>query len=176
MAKIKYFSTKLKKLNLGCGRDIRKNYVNIDFTKMLGIDVVHDLNKFPYPFKDNTFEEIECRHVVCLLEDPVKVMEELHRICKNGAIIKIFDVYYNCSSPGNDPYLKRTFNENSFNWLDKTYSTGYYTSRHFKILKRDLIPTRLGKMIPKFMRKTTSIVIGEVIKNVYFEIQVVKKS
>ena len=46
------------KLNLGCGRDIREGYVNLDKAGLDGVDVVHDLNVFPYPFEDNEFDEI----------------------------------------------------------------------------------------------------------------------
>jgi hypothetical protein len=44
-----------KKLHLGCGTNIKKDWINLDFVKLKGVEVVHDLNKFPYPFKDNTF-------------------------------------------------------------------------------------------------------------------------
>lgn len=49
---------KKKKLNLGCGKDIKKEYVNLDIRKFPGVDIIHDLNKFPYPFKDDSFDEI----------------------------------------------------------------------------------------------------------------------
>ena len=47
-----------KKLNLGSGNDIKNGYVNIDFKQSQGVDVVHNLNKFPWPFVDKTFNEI----------------------------------------------------------------------------------------------------------------------
>jgi len=79
----------MKKLNLGCGSRPIKGYVNIDKFNLKGIDVVHDLNKFPYPFKDNTFDEIISEGCIEELDDFIKVMEELHRISKNKAKIRI---------------------------------------------------------------------------------------
>lgn len=41
-----------------------------------------DLNKFPYPFKDNSFDIVYMSHVLEHLKDPVKVLEEMHRIAR----------------------------------------------------------------------------------------------
>ena len=40
------------KLNLGCGKDIRHGYVNLDIVNYGG-NQIHDINAFPYPFEDN---------------------------------------------------------------------------------------------------------------------------
>lgn len=71
-----------KKLNFGCGTRIMKGYVNLDVVPLKGVDVVHDLNKFPYPFKKNYFDEIYARNILEHLDDLVKVMKELHRVLK----------------------------------------------------------------------------------------------
>ena len=76
----------MNKLNLGCGQDIRKGYVNLDFLKLRGVDVVHDLNKFPYPFDDDEFDEIYTSHVLEHLDNLPKAMKELKRICRNGGL------------------------------------------------------------------------------------------
>jgi len=52
---------KKKKLHLGCGKIIKEGYVNLDIQKLPGVDVIHDLNKFPYPFKDNSFQNLKTR-------------------------------------------------------------------------------------------------------------------
>ncbi len=52
------------KLNLGCGKQIKEDYTNLDKVALEGVDVVHDLDVFPYPFRDNTFDEILCSHVL----------------------------------------------------------------------------------------------------------------
>jgi len=35
----------MKQLNLGCGKDIRKGYVNLDIYPLEGVDVVADIEK-----------------------------------------------------------------------------------------------------------------------------------
>ena len=37
------------KINLGCGREILEGYTNVDLIKEQGVDVIHDLNEYPYP-------------------------------------------------------------------------------------------------------------------------------
>ena len=74
---------KYNKLHLGCGEIKKEGYINIDWKKSTYPDVLYDLNKHPYPFKDNTFEVIEAIHVLEHLDKPFEVMMELHRILKH---------------------------------------------------------------------------------------------
>lgn len=82
----------MKKLNLGCGEEIKKGYINLDFIKGRGIDIVYDLNKTPYPFKNEEFDEIYASHVLEHLDgDWFSIIKELYRILKRGGrlIIKV---------------------------------------------------------------------------------------
>lgn len=78
-----------KKLNLGCGEDKKEGYVNLDFHAHVKPNVVHDLNRFPYPFPDNEFDHIEAFHILEHLDRPFAVMTELHRILKPGGMLHI---------------------------------------------------------------------------------------
>lgn len=80
---------KLKKLNLGCGEHKKGGYVNIDWQVLAKPDVVHDLNVFPYPFPDNSFDLVEAFHVLEHLDKPFLIMKELHRILKPGGTLHI---------------------------------------------------------------------------------------
>jgi ubiquinone/menaquinone biosynthesis C-methylase UbiE len=78
----------IKKLNLGAGELKKDGYINIDWNKLANPDVCHNLNVFPYPFSDNTFDLIEASHVLEHLDRPFDVMKELHRILKpSGKLI-----------------------------------------------------------------------------------------
>lgn len=74
------------KLNLGCGNDIRKGWINLDLYMHDGVDVSHDLNELPLPFDDNSFNVILCKNI---LEHIIyfPLMSELHRILKKGGKI-----------------------------------------------------------------------------------------
>ncbi|MEM4336796.1 MAG: methyltransferase domain-containing protein [Candidatus Woesearchaeota archaeon] len=127
------------KLNLGSGRDIIPGYVNLDCAKLPGIDVVWGLEKFPYPFKDDTFEEVICNHVLEHLSDLCRVMEELHRICKNKALIKIRVPYFANPEHDNDPTHKRKFTYNTFEYFTDNSGFSYYSKARFNILKRRIL-------------------------------------
>ncbi len=77
------------KLNLGSGNEYKQGYVNIDWQPLTKPDVMHNLNSFPYPFPDNSFELIEAFHVFEHLDRPFDVMKEMHRILKPGGVLHI---------------------------------------------------------------------------------------
>ncbi len=81
----------LKKLNLGCGKFKKEGYVNLDYKVDLEPEILHDLNKFPYPFPDDHFDLVEAEHVLEHLRDAFSAMKELHRILRSGGtlIIKV---------------------------------------------------------------------------------------
>lgn len=78
-----------KKLNLGCGKFPKKGYINVDHRADVGADVVQDLNQFPYSFADNEFDLVEADHVLEHLNEPLRVMREVHRILKPGGVFHL---------------------------------------------------------------------------------------
>jgi len=133
--------TKIKKLNLGCGTDIKKGYVNVDFIEGKGVDIVYDLNKTPYPFKDNSFEEIYASHILEHLGgDWFKIIGELNRILRKKGILIIKVPHFSSASAFIENH-RRFFRYRSFESfkeqkimkaLDQKY--GY----NFKIINRKI--------------------------------------
>ncbi len=74
----------VKKLNLGCGENKKEGYINVDWNNLVNPDVIHDLNVYPYSFKDETFDLIEADHVLEHLDKPFLAMIECHRLLKPG--------------------------------------------------------------------------------------------
>src|SRR3989339_370399 len=87
----------MKKLNLGCGNVKMSGYINVDNDAGCQPDVVHDLNKFPYPFSDNEFDGIYLDHVIEHLNDPISVLQELHRISRGKGKITIKCPHFSCA-------------------------------------------------------------------------------
>ena len=81
------------KLNLGFGNKIYDGYVNVNKFDLYNVDIQHDLEKFPYPFDDNSVEEIILSHVPEHIgQDPnifIKILKEFYWISKNQALIII---------------------------------------------------------------------------------------
>ena len=81
--------TALRKLNLGSGEFNKEGFVNLDHRTFVGADVVHDINTFPFPFEDNSFDAVEADHVLEHINEPFRVIRELHRITASGGTISI---------------------------------------------------------------------------------------
>lgn len=125
------------KLHIGCGNDIKKDWVNHDIVKLKGVDVVHDLSQYPWPWSDNTFEEIYMKDVLEHLPNTVRVMEELYRISKPGGRVYIAVPYWNSWEAITDPTHISQFNEYTFDFFDSSkrrcQDRPYYTHARFKI-------------------------------------------
>ena len=107
------------KLNLGCGNDKRKGYVNVDASKQVNPDKVWDLEKTPLPFKDNSIDEIMAFHVLEHIHNFIPLMHEFHRICKPGALLRIRTPFYSTWGQFNDPTHVRFFSPSTFNYFNK---------------------------------------------------------
>jgi len=82
------------KLNLGCGLKYKQGWENVDNNKRLKADKYFNLETFPYPYKEDTFDYILLDNVLEHLTDTIKTVEELHRIAKPNAIIEIIVPHY----------------------------------------------------------------------------------
>lgn len=105
---------KIKKLNLGCGNDYKIGWVNVDCRENVKLDIKWNLEKFPYPFKDNTFDEVLLSHVLEHLNEPAKVLKEMARISKKNSIITVKVPHANSYAYLSDLQHKAKFTENTF--------------------------------------------------------------
>ena len=163
---------KKKLLHFGCGQNIIFGYDNVDINPPA--EVRFDFNKFPYPLGDNTYDYIFSRHVLEHLREPEKVLNELHRISKPGAIIDIIVPHMNgdgaFSMLGHISY----FNDYSFKCL--VCNEGWRKSKGWKIIFIREEPTWFGKLIfiPS-LRKKLSKMINGIYKQLFVRLRVIKK-
>ncbi|HLP49077.1 MAG TPA: methyltransferase domain-containing protein [Candidatus Kapabacteria bacterium] len=166
----------MKKLNFGCGRDIRDGYINVDIDQSKKVDIAFDFDMLPYPFSDNEFDEILADNVFEHLTDIPAVMKELHRISKPGAIIKIIVPYYNSYGAYNDLTHKHYFSHLSFEPFYKKKSRGtYLIKEEFELKEIKYIPTRLGKLfLLDILRLPLSFMFGQIIQALEIHLAVKK--
>lgn len=131
------------KLNLGCGNDIRADYVNLDCAALDGVDVVHDLNSLPLPFEDGSFSEILCLDVFEHI-DYIPILKECLRILKPGGRIVIEVPHFSSSNNYVDPTHRTRFSVKTFHFFTEgTYERrqrGYYFDFSFsRVSERRLI-------------------------------------
>lgn len=82
--------TGLNKINLGCGTDIKKDYVNLEIRDLPGVDIVCDMTE-GIPVADNTFDYALAKDLLehFPLDYTDTIMQEWNRILKPGGHIEI---------------------------------------------------------------------------------------
>lgn len=101
-------------LDVGCGQNKFPGAVGIDSNPRSHADVLHDLGEFPYPFADDEFETIICRHVIEHVPDVIGFINELHRITRHGGRLKVVTPHYSNPDWATDPTHRNHFNSYSF--------------------------------------------------------------
>lgn len=130
------------KLNVGCGTDIRPGFINLDKDPFPGVDKVHDLDTFPYPFKANQFTEIHCHQVLEHVEDVFKVMNELWRISAPGAVIYIDVPHFSGLNAVTDVSHKHFFSSASLDFFQKGKVNNYFNAIskvNFRIVSKRIV-------------------------------------
>ncbi|MBC7427469.1 MAG: methyltransferase domain-containing protein [Bacteriovorax sp.] len=141
-----------RKLNLGAGTIILNDFVNLDCAQIPGIDVVHDLNSYPWPFEDNTFDYVLAEDLIEHLNNPMTAIEEIHRITSSGGIAEIQVPYWNSWSANTDLSHRHRFTEHSFDYFDPGRKLGqlryYYSNAKFNITEEEIAITPILPWLP----------------------------
>ncbi|MBA3656408.1 MAG: methyltransferase domain-containing protein [Gemmatimonadaceae bacterium] len=125
-------------LDLGCGNKKRPGAVGVDFNDRTQADVVHNLNEFPYPFEKGTFDEVYLDNTLEHLDQPLHVMEEVYRITRPGALVKVIVPYFRSPWAFHDPTHQHFFTVHSFAYYDPDHIVCQrydYTLARFKVEK-----------------------------------------
>lgn len=122
-----------KVLHIGPGKKVLPGAVTIDVLSLPGVDIVHNLDSVPWPFKDNEFDLIFAHSVFEHLDKQVLIMEEMWRILKHGGRIVIAVPYFRCPDAFTDSTHKHFFTTRSMDYYiqGKTLSNYQYTDKKF---------------------------------------------
>jgi ubiquinone/menaquinone biosynthesis C-methylase UbiE len=130
----------MTKLNLGCCENYMKGLINIDSNKNVKADLYLDITK-KWPFKDNSVEYILADNILehITKEEVEKVMKEMHRVCKDKAIIEIYTPHFTSVNATKLLCHKTCFGIGTFSYYEsKDTLAGDYSKINFKILKEEL--------------------------------------
>lgn len=117
-------------LNLGCGYYKKEGFINVDAYDCCEPDVVWDLNKFPWPWPDDSIDHIYAAHIFEHLEDWWRALKECGRILKLGGTLDLRVPDESSSSAGTYRDHNHIFTEHSFYGIKSTTDAAIGFRRH----------------------------------------------
>lgn len=127
-------------LNLGSGRGKAiPGAVTVDRCGETDPDIVHDLDRFPWPFPDAAFDVIHCRDVLEHLADLPRALEEIHRIGRPGGRVHITTPHFSCANAYTDPTHRQRLGYFSFDIFNAQDPLAYCSRARFGVVRRTLI-------------------------------------
>ena len=120
-------------LDVGCGINKYPGAIGIDRNPATRADVLCDLDHIPYPFADNSFDQLRAIHVIEHVSDVIRSMEEFHRLVRSGGRVRIETPHYTDFSSFCDPTHRWHLNSYSFRYFGQDHAGfGYYTDCKFR--------------------------------------------
>ncbi|OGI15852.1 hypothetical protein A3K63_00625 [Candidatus Micrarchaeota archaeon RBG_16_49_10] len=114
-------------LVLGSGnKNYRKTFpkdkvTTLDIIKHPNVDIVHNLNKTPYPFKKGEFDLVVMDYILEHVNDKINCIKEIRRILKKTGLVKIRVPHYSSVNAFSDPEHKQFFATKTFYQLGSRY-------------------------------------------------------
>ena len=141
-------------LDIGCGSAKAPGAVGLDRSADTDADIVHDLDSFPYPIEDSSFDQILLQDVIEHVRDPIRVFDELHRIARHGAVIQLRTPHFSSVLAYGDPTHLHYFSTIAIRSLAEP-RFAHYTSTRFDVVHVTLdmwLPFRISGLSAVFNR------------------------
>jgi SAM-dependent methyltransferase len=132
-------------LDIGCGAAKLPGAIGLDISPDTDADIVHDLDEFPYPLEDESFDQVVMQDVIEHVREPIRVMEELHRIACPGARIQLRTPHFSSILAYGDPTHRHYFSTIAIRSLAEP-RFAHYTAIRFRVIHVTLdlwLPFRL---------------------------------
>ena len=98
-----------KILDIGCSYNKIPGAKTLDINPDVKPDIVHDLNKYPYPIADGSFDKVYAKHVIEHLNDPAAFLKEIQRILKSGGTVFVETPHFSSRVAYSEPQHKFFF-------------------------------------------------------------------
>jgi len=120
-------------LDVGCGSSKFPGAVGLDISSDTAADIVHDLDEFPYPIEEQSFDQILLQDVIEHVAQPIAVFEELHRISRPGAHIQLRTPHFTSVLAYGDPTHRHYFSTIAIRSLAEP-RFAHYTEVRFRVV------------------------------------------
>jgi SAM-dependent methyltransferase len=169
------------RLNLGCGNKRKEGFLGIDRFPCAAVDLVSDITN-PLPFADSSVSEVWADNVIEHVSDIPALMQEVHRVCRNGAEVTLITPHYTSISSWNDPTHVHHLSYFSMDHFSRE-AVVHYTGGGFEVVARRLsfpggVFGLLGRLAfsinPKWWESRLSFILRA--STLRFRLKVVKTS
>ncbi|HSS20305.1 MAG TPA: hypothetical protein VLL54_09530 [Pyrinomonadaceae bacterium] len=142
-------------LNLGCGLKYVSEALNVDVAAEANPDVVQDLNRVPWSLPSDHFRDVLAFDVIEHLDDFIATMEEIHRVCRAGALVRVTVPHFSCANAFTDPTHRRLFGYFSFDYVTDQSEMQHYTTVRFKKQYSRLMfyPSLVNKLVARLANR-----------------------
>jgi len=120
-------------LDVGCGSAKTPGAVGLDISADTDADVVHDLDRFPYPLETASFDDVLMQDVLEHVREPIRVMEEMHRVLRPGGRLQLRTPHFSSALAYGDPTHRHYFSALAVRSLAEP-GFAHYTSVRFEIV------------------------------------------
>jgi SAM-dependent methyltransferase len=104
------------KVNIGCGGKPRDGFVNVDQHPLSGVDIVHDLDIYPWPFDDQSVQHVLAEHVYEHVKDPIGFVLECWRVLDSGGLLTVTCPHWTSQNAFTDPTHVRFVTDQTFDY------------------------------------------------------------
>jgi len=142
-------------LNLGCGERKLPGALNLDASSRTSPDIVHDLDRHPWPLSDDSFDEVHAYDVLEHLKDVIGFMEELHRVCAPEATVHLTVPHFSSANAWRDPTHRRSFAHDSVRYFEEQHPLAFYSTARFEILcsRVEFVKTPLNRLVARLANR-----------------------
>lgn len=118
-------------LHIGSGSRRLPGATTVDILALPDVDCVHDLDVFPWPYADASFDVVFAHNVLEHLDDTVAAMEEIWRILRPGGRLIVTVPYFRSIDAFGDVTHKHFFTAQSMDTFIQGAGRYGYTDRMF---------------------------------------------
>lgn len=141
-------------LEIGAGPTTRPGVATLDINPTVKPDILHNLDTIPWPISDSCFDAIYMFSVIEHVSDPLKVIEECHRILKPNGKIYLLTPHFSSTASYTDLTHKWHFSGRSFDYfvagMPSHAEYGFYSKARFVMGKRIISLHGIFNYLPFF--------------------------
>lgn len=173
---------KVRVADLGCGRGKLGGAWGFDVRPHYGVDAICDLDRLPWPIKDNSLDLLLFNNIIEHMQDIIRTMGEIHRIVDQDGVVVIRTPHFSHPESFRDPTHRWHLTWESLDYfLDGNQKLGLYADFSFRVLHKELIfgkgfGGRLGRLLANIsVRRYEKYHCHHYPSNgLYFQLQVIK--